>query len=107
MNYTTVFQSTHGIIIANANEMKVTCSAPLGIGKYIDGTFLMDINVGPSSDKAYATGAIATSLDAVNSGVSLGIPIKHKMHTIVQKIGITSIQRIVDAIHHQIITGTN
>ena len=75
INNATVFHPTHGIIIANANEMKVTCSAPLGIGKYIDGTFLMDINVGPSSDKAYATGAIATSLDAANSGVSLGIPL--------------------------------
>jgi len=58
MSYATVFHPTKGIIIANANEMKVTCSATLGIGKYIDGTFLMDINVGPSSDKAYATGAI-------------------------------------------------
>jgi len=75
MNYATEFHPTHGIIIANANEIKVTCSAPLGIGKCIDGTFLMDINVGPRSDKAYATGATATCLDTANSGVSLGIPL--------------------------------
>ena len=57
MNYATVFHATYGIIIANTNEMEGTCSAPLGIGKYIDETFQMDINVGPSSDKAYATTA--------------------------------------------------
>jgi len=31
--------------------------------------------MGPSSDKVYATGAIATSIDAANRGVSLGIPV--------------------------------
>ena len=73
--YVTEFHPNHGIIIANANEMKVTCSTPLGIGKYIEGTSQMDINVGPSSDKAYATGAIATSLNTTNRGFSLGIPL--------------------------------
>ena len=92
--------------------MKVTCSAPLGIGKYIDGTFLMEINVGPRSDKAYATKAIATSLDAANCGVSLGIPLaispvlelSTKCTLWYKRLGFTSIQRIVDAIHHQVIT---
>jgi len=49
MNYAKVFHPTHGIVIANANEMKITFSAPLGIRNYIDGTFLMEINVGPNS----------------------------------------------------------
>ena len=113
MNYATVFHPTHGIIIANANEMKVTCSAPLGIGKYIDGTFLMDINVGPSTAKACATGAIATSLEAANSGVSLGIPLaispvlelSTRCILWYKRLGFTSIQRIVDAIHHKVIMG--
>ena len=113
MNYATVFHPTHGIIIANANEMKVSCSAPLGIGKYIDGTFLMDINVGPSTEKACATGAIATSLEAANSGVSLGIPLaispvlelSTRCILWYKRLGFTSIQRIVDAIHHKVILG--
>jgi hypothetical protein len=75
MNYATVFHPSHGIIIANAKDMTVGCSAPLGIGKYENGTFLMDINVGPVTDKACVTGAIASSIDAANSGVSLGIPL--------------------------------
>ena len=75
----------------------------------------MDFNVGPSSDKAYATGAIATSLDAANSGVSLGIPLasspvlelstKCILLLWYKRLEFTSIQHIVDAIHHKIITG--
>ena len=53
--------------------MMISCSAPLGIGKYVDGTFLIDINVAPNSDKAYAGGAIADSIEAANHDVSLGI----------------------------------
>ena len=47
-----VFQPNHDIFIGNANEMKVACSALLGIGGFFDDTFLMDINAGLSSDMA-------------------------------------------------------
>jgi hypothetical protein len=113
MNYATVFHPTHGIIIANANQMQVTCSVPLGIGKYVDGTFLMDINVGPLSDKACATGAIAACPEAARNGVSFGIPLaiapvlelSTKCILWYKRLGFTSVQRIVDAIHHNVIKG--
>ena len=46
-NIATIFHSTFGILIADANTMSVTCNQPLGVGGYIDGAFLMDLNLGP------------------------------------------------------------
>ena len=89
--------------------MIISCSAPLGIGKYVDGAFLMEINAGPNSDKAYAAGAIADSIEAAKHDVSLGIPLSispvlelsTKCILWYKRLGFTSVHRIVDAIHRE------
>jgi hypothetical protein len=43
--------------------MTVECTSPLGIGRYVDGTFFIDLTLA-KSDKALATGAIADGNEA-------------------------------------------
>ena len=110
-NIATIFHPTFGIMIADANTMSVTCNQPLGVGRYIDGAFLMDLNLGPRQSVAKSTrGAVATSAEAARYGQQLGlpmdiapiVPLTTKAILWYKCLGYPSSQRIVDAIYHNI-----
>jgi hypothetical protein len=69
----TIFHPTKGIIIADVNNMTVKCSSPLGIGRYVDGTFLIDLTLA-KYDKALATtGVISDGNEAKGRAKELEI----------------------------------
>jgi hypothetical protein len=73
-NIATIFHPTFGIMLADENTMSVTCNQPLGVGRYIDRAFLMDLNLGPRRSVAKSIrGAVATSAEAARYGQQLGI----------------------------------
>jgi hypothetical protein len=114
-NIATIFSPKFGIMIADADSMTVTCPSPLGVGRYVDGTFLLDVKLGKTGQVRASRGAIADSPEALSRGKSLGVPIAiapvvsltNKAILWYKRLGYPSVQRIVDALRHKVMTGVN
>ena len=111
----TVFHPRHGIMIAKASDMIVNCSHALGRGRYINGTFMMDICISNENSVNISQGSIASSPAAAEQARHLGIPmaiapvvdISTKAILWYKRLGYTSPQRIVEAIKRNLIRGVN
>ena len=115
-NVATVFHPKLGIMIADADQMAVHCPKPLGTGRYVDGTFLIDLVIAKKNNSAKAIkGAIATDDATARTATSLGIPmavtpvmqLSTKSILWYKRLGYINPRKIVDAIHHGLLTGIN
>jgi hypothetical protein len=102
-------------MIADAKSMTVKCAQPLGIGRYTDGTFLLDVAIAKEDQVKATKGAIAEDLGATIKAKELGIPfattpvvaLGTKAVLRYKRLGYPSVPKIVDAIQHGLMTGIN
>jgi hypothetical protein len=75
-NIATFFVPIFAIMIADAKSMSVKCAKPLAIGRYEDGTFLMDVVLGDIRPSINATKeAVTDTNSAADRAKKLGIPL--------------------------------
>ena len=111
----TLFHPIYGIMIAKASDMHVRCAKALGKGQYCNGTFLMDICLSNEQSIKTSKSVIVNSKEAAIQANSLGIPIAiapivdipTKAILWYKRLGYSNPQRIVDAIHKNLISGIN
>jgi hypothetical protein len=107
----TVFHPTHGIMIADACDMSVTCAKPLGVGCFKNGTFLLDIvvsdNRNQSASKLITNNLYPISAVSPSTLVNPSLVLNTKAMLWLKRLAYSSPQRIVDAVHHNLLSGLN
>jgi hypothetical protein len=115
-NIATIFHPIFGIMIAHAKSMFVKCAKPLAIGRYEDGTFLIDVVLGDKRPGINATeGAVAGSNRAADRAKELEIPLaitpvvtlSAKAILWYQRLGYIAVPTLVDAIRHNLLVAVN
>ena len=110
----TVFHPTYGVMIADAKNMNVTCAALLRRGRYVDGTFLLDLVIAKKTDKKFNSLQDKIISPRTRSCHKVRYPTCSNTCIPINKailwckgLGYVSPHKIIDALVHGLVTGVN